>query len=273
MDAFLIDGQVMHERLRPWRNRFVYRIFCLRVRLDRLDVLTQRWFGVDCWRPLSLYRRDYGPRDGSDLSVWMQALLAEHGLPPASQIWLQTFPRVFGYAFNPVSFWYCHDADQTLRAVLAEVNNTFGERHCYLLTAADRGPLGEDSPIHCRKLMHVSPFCRVVGHYQFRLRERPTTALMSIDYYDNAGLLIRTAVGGHRHPFSAANLRRAVLGRPWLTLAIIARIHWQALRLWWHKVPFFRKPEPPRQGSSRSVETAKPDAPSLPIPLSTGVDP
>ena len=131
--AQLIRGQVMHERQRPVRHRFVYPVFYLRLDVARLDELNSYWFGVDRRRPVSLHVRDYGPRDGSSLELWMRALLHEHGINAGGEILLQTFPRVFGFAFNPVSFWYCHDVEGGLRAVLAEVSNTFGETHRYLL--------------------------------------------------------------------------------------------------------------------------------------------
>ena len=99
--AWLLTGQVMHERLRPKHHHFVYPVFCVRCDLDRLASLDSRWFGVDRWRPLSLYQRDHGPRDGSDLATWMRAQLSAAGIEAADgKIWLQAFPRVFGYAFN-----------------------------------------------------------------------------------------------------------------------------------------------------------------------------
>lgn len=243
--ALLLTGQVMHERLRPTRNRFVYPVFCVRVNLDRLAGLSRWWFGVNRWRLLSLFVRDYGPRDGSDLATWMRAQLAEAGLPNDGPIWLQTFPRLFGYAFNPVSFWYCHDSAGQLRALLAEVNNTFGERHRYLLAAGDAAPIGPGTTLTCRKSFHVSPFCEVEGHYEFRLRESAGTAFTGIDYFDRDGLLLRTSVGGRKQPFSRAQVLSAVLRQPLLTFGVVARIHRQALRLWLRKVPFHTKPAPP----------------------------
>lgn len=245
--AELIVGQVMHERLRPTRNRFVYPVFYVRLDLARLGEVENRWFGVDCWRPLSLRIADYGPRDGSDLQHWMRSLLREAGLPDDGPIHLQTVPRLFGYVFNPVSFWYCHDAGGALRAVLAEVNNTFGEHHRYLLAAADGGEIGADTVLACRKAFHVSPFCRVEGGYQFRFRDQGGARYVGIDYSDAQGLLLKTAIGGFSAPFSPALLRRALLRQPLLALGVIARIHWQALRLWCKRVPFHRKPAPPGQ--------------------------
>lgn len=248
--AELIVGQVMHTRLRPVRHRFAYPVFYVRVDLGRLDELDSRWFGVDRRRPLSLRTADYGPRDGSDLLVWVRGLLRDAGLPHDGPVHLQTFPRVFGYGFNPVDFWYCHDAQGDLRAVLAEVNNTFGEHHRYLLAGPDDGPIGPDTVLACRKVLHVSPFCRVEGEYRFRFRDLADRRFVGIDHYDGEGLLIRTSLSGHTRPFTAANLRRVLCAQPLLALGVVARIHWQALRLWLRRVPFQPKPAAPAAGMS-----------------------
>jgi hypothetical protein len=243
--AQLLIGQVMHERLRPVRNHFVYPVFSVLLRTNALATLKQFWFGVDCWRPMSIRQRDYGPRSGEALDGWMRGLLRDAGLPDDGEIWLQTFPRLFGYAFNPVNFWYCHDRDGRLAAMLAEVNNTFGEHHRYLLVPAGE-PDGQGwLEMHSPKVFHVSPFCEVKGSYRFRVRRQAGTRFVGIDYDDGDGLLLRTAVGGRLAAFTGRALATALLRQPFLTLGVVARIHLQALRLWRMRVPFFRKPTPP----------------------------
>ncbi|XZG71300.1 DUF1365 domain-containing protein [Chitinibacteraceae bacterium HSL-7] len=254
MAAELIFGQVMHQRLRPWGNRFVYRAFCVRLDLDRLDEAGNRWFGINRWRPLSFFSRDYGPRDGSSLAAWMRGVLRDAGLPCDGRIELQTFPRMLGYAFNPVSFWYCFDAAGALCAVMAEVNNTFGETHRYLLVAAGGGAITPESTLHARKVFHVSPFFGVEGAYRFRFRDLAGTSFVGIDYHDAAGLALKTSIGGRRVPLSARSARSALLGYPLFTLMVVARIHWQALRLWLARVPFYRKPVPPVRALTVSEE-------------------
>ncbi|MTV39834.1 DUF1365 domain-containing protein [Duganella radicis] len=237
--AQLIHARVMHARLRPVLNRFVYPVFYVRLNLARLEECQSRWFGVDRRRPLSLRTRDYGPRDGSSLEQWMRAQLAAHHIAADGEIWLQTFPRVFGYAFNPVSFWHCHDAAGQLRAVLAEVNNTFGETHCYLLH------IGADGTAICVKQMHVSPFCPLTGGYRFRFHLAGARPRTGIDYHDDQGLLIRTTLSGRAEPLRDRTLAMALLRYPLLGLGVVLRIHWQALRLWIKGVPLFRKPPRP----------------------------
>jgi uncharacterized protein len=256
--AWLLTGKVMHERLRPKHHRFVYPVFYVRVDLDRLASLHSGWFGIDRFRPLSLYARDHGPRDGSDLAAWMRAQLAAAGITQADgTIWLQAFPRVFGYAFNPVSFWFCHDREGRLRALLAEVRNTFGERHSYLLSAPNHQPITRDTTLTCRKVLHVSPFCRVEGGYAFRVQDSEAGATaVSIDYHDSDGLLIRTALGGRLAPLTRAAALGALLRQPLLTIGVVARIHWQALRLALRKAPFYGKHPP--EGRPHAGADARP---------------
>lgn len=232
----LIQGQVMHDRLRPKRNRFCYPVFYVRLNLGRLDECNSLWFGVDRRRLASIRTRDYGPRDGSSLEEWMRRLLREQDISADGEIWLQTFPRIAGMAFNPVNFWHCYDAQGCLKAVLAEVNNTFGDSHCYLLQPDIR-----DGRAVCAKRLHVSPFCQVEGEYRFRFRLGASSQVTRIDYHDAGGLMLETAIAGKAQPCSDGALFKAMLRQPLLCIGIVARIHWQALRLWRKGVPFFGK--------------------------------
>lgn len=224
---------------------------------------------------VSFFDRDHG--DGRvDSLAWLDDLLAREGVGDATgEVWLQCYPRVLGYAFKPVSFWYCERLDRTLAAVVVEVNNTFGERHFYLL----RGPqLAYGLEQRADKVFHVSPFCAVSGDYRFRFMRTgvhpagiavrnssgmaaPSVsdlhaalpALRSvarIDHHDADGLLIATSLSGVLEPITGAILRAAFFGMPMMTFGVIGRIHWQALKLWRKKVPFFRKPAPPSSAVS-----------------------
>jgi hypothetical protein len=193
---------------------------------------------------------DHG--DGTTpLEAWARGLCRQAGTDADGAIWLHAFPRVLGYAFKPVSFWFCHRADGALVAVIAEVNNTFGERHCYLLSEADGAPLAQGREMRASKVFHVSPFCSVTGEYSFRFFNRADRAIARIDHHDAEGPLLLTSLSGELVPADRRAVRRALFGQPLFTIGVIARIHWQALRLWLARVPFHRKPEPPEAFVSR----------------------
>ncbi|AXI02317.1 DUF1365 domain-containing protein [Aquirhabdus parva] len=252
--ALLIWGRVIHERLRPVQHRFIYPVFFVRLNLARLQETNSIWFGINRLRLLSLQTHDYGARDDSNLETWMRGVLHDAQIIADGEIWLQTFPRVFGFVFNPVSFWHCYDRSGALRAVLAEVNNTFGETHRYLLTAENHRAIDQNNKIICTKKLHVSPFCEVKGFYQFRFRDNSKSVFTSIDYHDEQGLLIKTAISGSIEIMNSKQQLKALILHPLLTFGIVARIHWQALKLWLKRVPFFSKPESPAYSISTSEE-------------------
>ncbi|MCL4799483.1 MAG: DUF1365 family protein [Burkholderiales bacterium] len=245
-------GRVMHRRLRPVEHRFDYPVFHLLVPLSRVEQLENRLFGVNRPGLFSLRFRDYGEGDGRHPLEWARETLAREGLAAADgEIWLQTFPRVLGYVFNPVSFFFCHDREGELRAVLCEVNNTFGERHRYLLAHPDARPIRPNETLRARKRFHVSPFFRIEGGYRFRFLPAGERSLARIDYHDEAGDLLHTSIAGAAAPFGTRSLLRAFAGYPWMTLGVMLRIHVHALRLWVKRVPFFHKPEPPAEALTR----------------------
>ena len=247
----LCRGRVMHARLRPFVHRFVYRVFCLRLRIDRPTELARQtsWlFGFERARPISFRGRDHGARDGADLMPWLARTLEASDVRfEVGAVWLQCFPRVFGYVFNPVSFWLVHDREGVLRALLAEVNNTFGQRHQYVLTAPNLGPLDPHVKLGCQKVFHVSPFCDVQGNYQFELDERAGQPRLAIDYFADESEaqvgqeprgkretqpLLRTAIVVQPQPLRTSALLVAFLTMPMMTFGVMLRIHVQAFKLW-----------------------------------------
>lgn len=251
-DAELLTGVVMHHRLRPKEHRFSYGVFYLRLRLSALERVGNRLFAINRFNLASFHYRDHGARDGTHPLAWVRALLQREGLACADgEVWLQCFPRVLGYVFNPVSFWFCEDRDGRLRAVLAEVNNTFGETHCYLLTRPGNEPIESDTTLEARKVFHVSPFFPVSGGYRFRFNRTASARTARLDYHDQQGPLLLTRIAGRAEPLSALRLARAFIGHPLMTITVIARIHWQALRLWMMRTPFHSKPVAPLEKVSR----------------------
>lgn len=259
--ASLSVGRVMHSRRRPIVNSFVYPTFYLTFNVARLDALDTRWFGVNRFNLLSLHERDHGARDGTALEPWARKLLADHDIDADGDIYLHCYPRLFGFAFNPVAFWYCYRSrgdKRELAAVIAEVNNTFGERHNYIVAHTDGRPIRAGDVLSAQKCFHVSPFCDVTGHYRFRFDVTTTREHVVIEYHDNSGEaaiesqpLLLTSVIGWSRPLSPASIRDAVAGQPLMTFMLLARIHWQAVRLWIKKVKFYRKPNLPLKETTR----------------------
>ena len=251
----LCTGQVRHTRLRPLRHRFEYGMYFIRLPLRSMgqQPFASRLFSRNGFNLLSFHERDHG--DGQQpLLAWIDALLKTEGVADADgEIWLQTMPRVLGYVFNPVSFWFCHRSDGALRAVLCDVRNTFGERHFYLLE--NGAAIAYGSLLSAKKVFHVSPFCPVEGSYRFRFmrahRGGHECHLARIDYEDSLGPVLQTSLSGQGRPMTDAAVARAFLAYPLMSLGVIFRIHLQALRLWLRRVPFFAKPAAPQTEISR----------------------
>jgi uncharacterized protein len=252
-------GVVRHRRLRPREHAFSYPTYFLMLPMRSLasrasanheTALTRNRFGL-----LSFYDRDHG--DGSPNALaWLDGLLHSEGIHDADgEAWLHTYPRVLGYVFKPVSFWYCHRRNGALAAIVVEVNNTFGERHCYLLAGSQ---LAYGRQLQAQKVFHVSPFCHVQGHYRFRFMRTVgdgngsvERTVARIDHDDEQGALLQTSVSGELQTLTPQAARAVFFGMPLMSLGVIVRIHWQALRLWLKHVPFVSKPAPPQAFTSR----------------------
>jgi DUF1365 family protein len=184
-------GQVRHTRLRPKHHAFNYRTFFVMLPMRRLQTSNDAVLPINRAGAISFHDVDHG--DGRDTGeggalAWLDELLHNEGITDATgEVWLHCYPRVLGYTFKPVSFWYCHAADNRLRAIVVEVNNTFGERHCYLL---DRPQYGVEQ--RANKVFHVSPFCAVQGDYRFRFMRTADHTVARVDHDDANGPLIET---------------------------------------------------------------------------------
>ncbi|WP_028603464.1 DUF1365 domain-containing protein [Ottowia thiooxydans] len=241
-------GHVWHRRLRPVEHSFRYPGYFLMLPMRSLRLQADAVLKRNRRGWISFHDTDHG-EGGADALAWFEHLLETEGISDADgEVWLHTFPRVLGYVFKPVSFWYAHRADGTLAAVLVEVNNTFGERHAYLLAGPSLDWGLEQSAV---KQFHVSPFCEVRGEYRFRFEYGDGRILARVDLHDDQGPLLQTSVGGVLEALNSTSVRRAFFGTPLMTLGVIARIHWQALRLWAKRVPFHGKPSKPKRFVTR----------------------
>ena len=264
-------GEVRHTRVRPARNGFVYPTYFLMLPMRALREHGSKAVALNRAAAISFHDIDHGdgrpPEQGGALA-WLDELLASEGIADADgETWLHCIPRMFGLAFKPVSFWYAHRADGTLAAIVVEVNNTFGERHCYLLAGAE---LAFGRTVEARKVFHVSPFCETRGDYRFRFMRTDLdsaaghgrTAVRVELHVDGAPLLL-TSVSGRIEPLTRGAVRFALWTLPAMTAVIVARIHWHALRLWLKRLAIVRKPAPPQRPVSRA------DAPAAPAPTPT----
>jgi DUF1365 family protein len=238
----------------PAINTFTYRVYFLMLPLRAMRSVhpagamnAQVKGSLPCnrWGLLSFYDRDHG-LGGPNALAWAESVLADAKIDSVDcEIWLQTFPRVLGYVFKPVSIWYVVAPDERLVAAIAEVNNTFGQRHVYVLSGES---FGWGQIICADKVFHVSPFCDVSGTYQFKFTRSSNQIAAMID-----NGVIKTNWIGTTEAFTSATSRRAFFSAPLLTFSVVWRIHWQAAKLWFKKTPFYKLPPAPQHFISRTV--------------------
>ncbi|KQI73434.1 cyclopropane-fatty-acyl-phospholipid synthase [Loktanella sp. 5RATIMAR09] len=245
-----IAAETYHGRRGAVKNAFRYSIDY--VLLDaEAEVATPTLFSRNAGNLMSLHDSDHGgaPKAGVG-AAWVRDVLSAYDIQDAMRIELLAQPRVLGHVFNPVSFWLCYDADDALTTVIAEVTNTFGDRHSYLCRHADGRAITKDETLSAQKLMHVSPFQPIEGGYVFRFDIQPDAIGIWIDYSRGNGGLIATLTGP-REPISNTAVIKAALRRPFGSRRVLALIHWQAIKLWWKGATFRSQPEPPADEVSR----------------------
>jgi DUF1365 family protein len=269
MNSRIYECHIMHARLHPKAHRFGYNVFMLALDLDELPDLARRLHILRINAPglLSFRERDYLPTHqaahnpspaspaapssatGSSslppLKARLLGYLALHGIaaPADARVLLVTLPRVLGYQFNPVSFYFVSTADGTPLASLAEVTNTFRETKPFILgpgtfNAAAAAPTFQ---LRVPKHFYVSPFADVDVAFDFRLRPPGARLALQIDDYTGPLRTLLTTVSGRPRPLNDRTLAWFGLKYPLITLQVIAAIHWHALRLYLKKVPWFAK--------------------------------
>ena len=238
-----IAGHTFHGRKGAVENAFRYSIDYVLCDAEA-PVVTPLLFGRNKAGLSSLQDVDHGgaPKQGRG-AAWVRDVMSEHGVEGVDMIELLAQPRVLGHVFNPVSFWLCRRAG-ALTAVLAEVSNTYGDRHCYLCYHADLRPIAADDHLHATKIFYVSPFQPVEGSYTFRFDIRADRIGIWIDYTAGNGGLIATLTG-KRKPLTNAGILHALWRRPFGARRVLALIHWQAVKLWWKGATFRARPTPP----------------------------
>lgn len=247
----LLLSQVAHARLFPKRHAFRYNVYYLTFRLSEMKKLKTKLLSLARFNLFSFYERDYGIGEFCGES-WARKTLADWNITKADgEIVLMTMPRIFGYGFNPVSFWFCLDLGGALRAVISEVRNTFGERHAYLSYHDDQHIITSDDTLTAKKVFHVSPYFLIEGYYTFRFHYSEEKIAVWIDFYKEQTKMLTTSVIGTRSMLTDKTLLSAFLHCPLLTFKVITLIHYHALRLTIKGIRYHVKPPPPKEDISR----------------------
>lgn len=227
----LYHGTVTHHRTRPVAHALRYRIFLLLLDLDEAAALGRRLrlFGVDRPGLASFWQKDHGAGNAAGLRGWIDAQVTKAGMQAGGAARVLCMPRVLGHAFNPLTVIFSHAPGGALQALIYEVNNTFGQRHAYVLPVhGARSPVRQD----CAKMFHVSPFMAMNLHYRFRVSVPGERSGVFITASDEDGPVLSAAFTGRRQALTDTALARAVLRMPFLGIKVLAGIHWEALKLW-----------------------------------------
>lgn len=247
MSVLLAEGHIYHGREEGVSHRFRYPIFYAyfpcqdEARL--VELFKSRFKGF-----LSFRLQDYLHGNSVNLNVGIKKFLKEECSYEADEVHLLTIPRMLGYVFNPVNFWFTR-REGKLEAVLCEVNNTFGEKHFYWI-CPPQGIFG-DQWYEAKKVFHVSPFFPIDGFYRFRFQLQAEHFHININYFGSDNKIrLATWLKGQFSSFDNVTLGM-IFGRyGWMTVLVFLRIHLHALFLWHRKIPFFKKPAPPKNGVS-----------------------
>ena len=237
----LYIGNVFHKRHIPFEHDFTYKVFTLLLDIDELPKL--KVFSHNRFNLFSLFDKDHGPRDGSTLRPWIEEAANNKNIDiQGGKIFMLTFPRILGYAFNPLTVYFCTDKTGTLKAVMHQVKNTFDEQHSYFLPVEkNQGVIKQEQD----KVFHVSPFIHMDCQYRFRFNMPEDTLDFSIHQFTEDGKILTATWDGERAALSDKTLLKTVITHPLLTLKVIIGIHWEALRLVLKGAKYISKPQPP----------------------------
>lgn len=241
MRSHLLEGSVRHRRVRPFDYDLEHSVYYLALDVDELPEVARslRLLSRNARNVLAFRDADHLQPPAQDVATGIRSHLVTQGVDPTDwRITLIANARVFGYVFDPASFWLCRDAAGVLQVVVVEVHNTHHERHLYTLRPTDPGETVFAASMD--KVFYVSPFIETAGGYTVRVRDTPESLRIAIDQGDGAGGLLYTSLSLRRRPLTDRTLARLLLRHPFVTHKTIGLIHWHALRLWRRGATFHR---------------------------------
>jgi hypothetical protein len=262
LESGIFTGTLRHRRFLPVGHDFTYPLFMVFLDIDQIPALARisPFLSYNHWNWASFDDRDHLGDPHQPLRKRLETDALANGINlPAGPIYLLTHLRYLGYCFNPVSFFYCYDRAGELQTVLAEVNSTFGETRSYWLPGGDRRV--REGALHFRapKTMHVSPFMAMDLEYDFILTPPRENLVVHMNTRQHGKVFFDATLKLEKHPWTSESLHRTLFRHPWMTAKVIGAIHWQALRLYFKKVPVFTHPrnlpvtDPAKISSARVV--------------------
>lgn len=260
MKSVLYSGTIWHQRHSPIQHAFDYPIYFMALDLDELGSLSKKisCFGYNQTRLFSIWNRDYLGKSERPIKEKLCYWLHQYGMTEIpDQVLLLTMPRLGMYAFNPVNFYYCYRQDQSLMSIVVEINNTFGDKHLYILPAHEN--LSKQTSryrFQRNKEFHVSPFNSLQGQYQFMFRLPADTLEVQINVQLEQKPFFTSGFSTQALPLNNKTLRQILIKYPFTIWSTTLKIGYQAFRLYFfHKLSVFDHPKPP---SRWTIQQEKP---------------
>jgi len=238
----LYNGVVVHKRVRPVEHALRYHVFSLLIDCDDLPNLDRRLrlFSYNRFNICSLHDSNHG--DGTPIPDYLRQIATQSGVRGIERFLMLCYPRVLGFGFNPVTVYFGIKADRSPALIVYEVNNTFGERQTYVVPVDQSAPT---DTVHqsCGKTFYVSPFNSADGRYSFHVTPLEDEITIGIALHTDEGPLLKAFFRGEREDLTDATLAAALARTGWLSVKVVAAIHYEALKLWFKGLRLVRRPQ------------------------------